>query len=71
MSTRQRLSGAKPGSGHYEEFLAHPALLMLRAWRECGDFAEFDLDRPLFISEACRTLVDEYIVVEGTDPAES
>jgi sterol 14-demethylase len=37
------LSGAKPGSGHYEEFLAHPALLMLRAWRECGDFAEFDL----------------------------
>ena len=29
--------------GHYEEFLAHPALLMLRAWRECGDFAEFDL----------------------------
>jgi sterol 14alpha-demethylase len=37
------LSGAKPGTGHYDEFLAHPALLMLRAWRECGDFAEFDL----------------------------
>jgi sterol 14-demethylase len=37
------LSGAKPGTGHFEEFLAHPALLMLRAWRECGDFAEFDL----------------------------
>ena len=37
------LAGAKPGSGHYEEFLAHPALLMLRAWRECGEFAEFDL----------------------------
>jgi sterol 14-demethylase len=43
MSQRRMLSGAKPGSGHYEEFLAHPALLMLRAWRECGDFAEFDL----------------------------
>lgn len=43
MRERRMLSGAKPGSGHYEEFLAHPALLMLRAWRECGDFAEFDL----------------------------
>jgi sterol 14-demethylase len=37
------LSGAKPGTGHLEEFLAHPALLQLRAWRECGEFAEFDL----------------------------
>lgn len=40
---RRMLSGAKPGTGHFEEFLAHPALLMLRAWRECGDFVEFDL----------------------------
>jgi sterol 14-demethylase len=40
---RRMLSGAKPGAGHYEEFLAHPALLMLRAWQECGEFAEFDL----------------------------
>jgi sterol 14alpha-demethylase len=37
------VSGAKPGSGHYEEFLAHPAHFMLRAWRECGELAEFDL----------------------------
>ncbi len=41
--TRRMLSGAKPETGHFEEFLAHPALLMLRAFRECGDFAEFDL----------------------------
>lgn len=41
--TRRMLSGAKPETGHFEEFLAHPALLMLRAWRECGEFAEFDL----------------------------
>jgi sterol 14-demethylase len=43
MPQRRMLSGGKPGTGHYEEFLAHPALLMLRAWQECGDFAEFDL----------------------------
>jgi sterol 14-demethylase len=43
MTPRRMLSGGKPGAGHYEEFLAHPALLMLRAWQECGDFAEFDL----------------------------
>jgi sterol 14-demethylase len=43
MPQRRMLSGGKPGAGHTEEFLAHPALLMLRAWQECGDFAEFDL----------------------------
>ena len=32
---------------------------------------EFDLDRPLFIGEACRTLVDEYIVVTGSEPTNS
>lgn len=37
------VSGAKPGSGHYEEFLANPARFMLRAWKECGPLAEFDL----------------------------
>jgi sterol 14-demethylase len=37
------VSGAKPGTGHFEEFLAHPARFMLRAWRECGELAEFDL----------------------------
>jgi sterol 14-demethylase len=38
-----KVSGAKPGSGHFEEFLANPARFMLRAWRECGELAEFDL----------------------------
>ena len=32
-----------PGAGHSAEFLANPALFMLRAWRECGELAEFDL----------------------------
>jgi sterol 14alpha-demethylase len=43
-SPRPRVvSGAKPGAGHSEEFLANPALFMLRAWQECGELAEFDL----------------------------
>ena len=37
------VSGAQPGAGHYAEFIAHPAHFMLRAWRECGELAEFDL----------------------------
>ena len=37
------VSGAKPGSGHFEEFLAHPAFFLMRAWKECGELAEFDL----------------------------
>jgi sterol 14-demethylase len=37
------VSGAKPGTGHFEEFLAHPARFLLRAWKECGELAEFDL----------------------------
>ena len=37
------VSGAKPGTGHFEEFLANPARFMLRAWQECGELAEFDL----------------------------
>lgn len=37
------VSGAKPQLGHYEEFNAHPAKFMLRAWRECGEIAEFSL----------------------------
>jgi sterol 14-demethylase len=37
------VSGALPGAGHSAEFLANPALFMLRAWRECGELAEFDL----------------------------
>ena len=32
---------------------------------------EFDLDRSLFIGEACRTLVDEYIVVTWSEPTKS
>ena len=38
-----KVSGAQPGAGHYAEFIAHPAHFMLRAWRECGELAEFDL----------------------------
>jgi sterol 14-demethylase len=37
------VSGAVPGAGHYSEFIANPAEFMLRAWRECGELAEFDL----------------------------
>jgi sterol 14-demethylase len=37
------VSGAKPQDGHFQEFLANPALFMLRAWKECGELAEFDL----------------------------
>jgi sterol 14-demethylase len=37
------VSGALPGAGHSAEFLANPALFMLRAWRECGELAEFEL----------------------------
>jgi sterol 14-demethylase len=37
------VSGARPGTGHFEEFLANPARFMLRAWQECGELAEFDL----------------------------
>jgi sterol 14-demethylase len=37
------VSGAKPGTGHFEAFLENPALFLLRAWRECGELAEFDL----------------------------
>ena len=37
------VSGAKPETGHFEEFLAHPAFFLLRAWKECGELAAFDL----------------------------
>ncbi len=37
------VSGTEPGAGHYAEFIAHPANFMMRAWRECGELAEFDL----------------------------
>ena len=44
MEPRPRtVSGAKPETGHYEEFLANPARFMYRAWQECGELAEFDL----------------------------
>ena len=44
MEPRPRpVSGAKPESGHYEEFLANPARFMYRAWQECGELAEFSL----------------------------
>jgi len=37
------VSGAKPETGHFEEFLAHPAHFLHRAWKECGELAEFHL----------------------------
>lgn len=37
------VSGAKPETGHYEEFMGHPAFFLLRAWKECGEVAAFDL----------------------------
>lgn len=37
------VSGARPGSGHADEFMANPAAFLLRAWRECGELAAFDL----------------------------
>ncbi len=39
----QIVSGAKPETGHYEEFLVHPARFLYRAWQERGELAEFDL----------------------------
>jgi sterol 14-demethylase len=37
------VSGAKPEVGHYEEFMAHTAHFMYRAYQECGELSEFDL----------------------------
>lgn len=39
------VSGAKPREegGHFEEFCAHPAYFLLRAYKECGELAEFDM----------------------------
>jgi len=39
------VSGAKPAEqgGHFEEFCAHPAYFLLRAYNECGELAEFDM----------------------------
>ena len=37
------VSGAKPEIGHYEDFMAHAAHFLYRAYQECGELAEFDL----------------------------
>jgi sterol 14-demethylase len=39
------VSGAKAAEegGHFDEFCAHPAFFLLRAYRECGEVAEFDM----------------------------
>lgn len=34
--------GAENG-GHFEEFCAHPAYFLMRAYQECGELAEFDM----------------------------
>jgi sterol 14-demethylase len=36
------VSGAGPDGTHFAEFCAHPAEFLMRAWRECGELAEFD-----------------------------
>ncbi|GAB3279739.1 cytochrome P450 [Parahaliea aestuarii] len=39
------VSGAKATAegGHFEEFCAHPAYFLMRAYKECGELAEFDM----------------------------
>ena len=39
------VSGARPASegGHFEEFCEHPAYFLHRAFKECGELAEFDM----------------------------
>lgn len=34
---------AREDGGHFEEFCAHPANFLMRAYRECGELAEFDM----------------------------
>lgn len=43
--TIQFVSGSKgaDNGGHFEEFCAHPAYFLLRAYQECGELAEFDM----------------------------
>ena len=36
-------SGAKPGSGHFEEFVATPIEFLKRVHAECGEIGEFDM----------------------------
>ena len=36
------LGGTRTAGGHFEEFCAHPAKFLLRAYRECGELVEFD-----------------------------
>ena len=38
-----QLSGALSGSGHLDEFNADPLSLMNRAYKECGEVAQFNL----------------------------
>ena len=37
------VSGAKPDTGHYEEFCLNPAPFLMRCQAECGEVASFDL----------------------------
>jgi len=37
------VTGAKPGTGHYEEFSTTPLAFFHRAYAECGEISEFDL----------------------------
>lgn len=37
------VSGARPGTGHFEEFTRTPLEFLHRAYEECGELAEFDM----------------------------
>lgn len=37
------VSGARPGTGHYEEFCRNPAPFLMRCHAECGEASAFDL----------------------------
>ena len=37
------VSGAMPGTGHYEEFCRNPAPFLMRCHAECGEVSSFDL----------------------------
>jgi sterol 14-demethylase len=41
--TPPKVSEREPGEGHGVEFAANPTAFLLRAWRECGELAAFDL----------------------------
>ena len=41
-ATIRFVTGGREPGGHFAEFCAHPAHFLMRAYRECGELAEFD-----------------------------